>query len=229
MKILKSLNIELATLVLLVSLMIIYSHGTGLDSRLANYFYNPIDQWIYRDSFVLEKILHKGGVIVTIVILLTLLVRLLYLFKFQKNKNQSEYLSFVFLTSIFTIFTIFLLKRWSTLPCPWDSLVFGGNINPPKLMEAFAVDLPKGKCFPAGHSSGGFCFLSLYFGHTVIYGKRNFRTLIPGVVLGVTFGLTQQMRGAHFLSHDLATILITIAISWITSLIYYNYGKKYEI
>ncbi len=228
MKLYKSLNIEFAILVLIVSFMIIYSHEGGLDFSLANYFYNPVDHWKIRDSFLLEKILHKGGVILTIVILITLLVRLLYLFKFHKDIKQKEYFSFIFFTSIFTIITVFYLKRWSTLPCPWDSLSFGGEVKSPSLWRAFAVDLPKRKCFPAGHSSGGFCFLSMYFGHTVVYGKRNFKTLIPGLILGVIFGLTQQMRGAHFLSHDLVTILITITISWMISLIYNNYGKKYE-
>ena len=226
MKFSKSLNIELAVLVLILSLMIIYSHQSGLDFSIANYFFNPIDQWKYRDSFVLEKILHKGGVIVTIVILVSLLGRLFYLFKYTNDKNKIKYFSFIFFTSIFTIITIFFLKRYSTLPCPWNSIVFGGEMNTPSLWNAFSVDLPKGKCFPAGHSSGGFCFLSMYFGYTIIYGKRNFKTLIPGLVLGVAFGLTQQMRGAHYLSHDLTTILTTIAISWIASLIYYNYGKK---
>ena len=229
MKFSKSLNIEFAIIVLILSLMIFYSHGSGLDSSLASYFFNPIDQWKFRDSFILEKVLHKGGVILTIVILLGFIGRLFYILKCTKDEKQMKYFSFVLLTSTLTIITVFLLKRWSTLPCPWNSVVFGGEIKAPSILSAFAMDLPKGKCFPAGHSSGGFCFLSMYFGYTIIYGKRNFKILIPGLVLGVTFGLTQQMRGAHFLSHDLMTILITITISWITSMIYYNYGKKYEI
>ena len=229
MRIYKSLNIEFSALILIMSLLIIYSHQSTLDSSIANYFYNSIDQWKYRDQYFLEKILHKGGVILTVVILVTLLSRIFYLYKFSKDKKQLDYFSIIFLTSDCSIIVIFLLKRWSTLPCPWNSVVFGGEVNPPSLWRAFAVDLPAGKCFPAGHSSGGFCFVSMYFGYSVIYGKRNFKTLIPGISLGVIFGVTQQIRGAHFLSHDITTLLIVIIVSWMSSLIYYYCKKKYEV
>lgn len=228
MKISKSLNVEFSTLVIVVVLALIYSHGSGLDITLAGHFFNPTDQWVFRDSFILEKIFHKGGVILSTTLLIGFLCRWIYLLKFHHDKKQRDYVGFVFLSSFFIVITVFFLKRWSTLPCPWNSVAFGGSINPPSLWQAFASDLPRQKCFPAGHSSGGLCFLSMYFGHTVIYGKRNFKTLIPGLLIGVIFGITQQMRGAHYLSHDLTTILITIIISWITSLIYSAYDKKYE-
>lgn len=228
MKSSRTLNIEFVTLILILSLCIIYSHGSGPDTALAGTFFNPNEKWMFRNSFVLEKIFHKGGVIFTIVILMTLLVHLFYLFKFGHNKKQRDYVAFILLSSLLTIVTVFFMKRWSTLPCPWNSVAFGGDVNPPELFRAFSSDLPKGKCFPAGHSSGGFCFLSMYFGYTAIYGKRKFITLIPGLLIGVTFGVTQQMRGAHYLSHDISTILVTIIISWITSLIYFYYNRKYE-
>ncbi|MEA9355823.1 phosphatase PAP2 family protein [Bacteriovorax sp. PP10] len=228
MKTSKSLSIEFATLALIVSLAMIYSHESGFDIFLAGHFFNSTDQWMYRDSFVLEKILHKGGVIFSIVLLVAFLGRWLYLFKVDGDKKQRDYAGFVFLSSILTIITVFFLKRWSTLPCPWNSVAFGGGVNPPELLRAFALDLPNGHCFPAGHSSGGFCFLSLYFGYTFIYRKRNFKTLVPGLLIGTAFGMTQQMRGAHYLSHDLTTILLSITISWIMSLIYSYYDKNYE-
>lgn len=224
----KSLNIEFVVLAVIISLVMIYSHDSGLDTMLAGHFFNPADKWMYRDSFVLEKILHKGGVIFSIVILVAILGRWIYLFKFHGDKKQRDYVGFVFLASVLTIIVVFFLKRWSTFPCPWNSLAFGGDVGHQPIWKAFALELPGGKCFPAGHSSGGFCFLSMYFGYTFIYGKRNFKTLIPGLLIGVIFGLTQQMRGAHYLSHDLTTILISITCSWITSLIYSYYNNKHE-
>lgn len=226
MKTSRSLHVEFATLALIVSLAMIYSHGAGLDTILAGHFFNSTDQWMYRDSFFLEKILHKGGVILSLALLLAFLGRFLYLHKLDGDKKHRDYAGFIFLSSVLTIVTVFFLKRWSTLPCPWNSVAFGGGINPPELWKAFALDLPRGHCFPAGHSSGGFCFLSMYFGYTFIYGKRNFITLIPGLLIGAIFGITQQMRGAHYLSHDLTTILLSITLSWITSLIYSYYDKK---
>lgn len=228
MKTSKTLNTEFIILGLIIILAMIYSHESGLDTMLAAHFFNPTDKWMFRDSFVLEKILHKGGVIFSITILVAILGRWLYLFKFHGDKKQRDYAGFVLIASVLTIIVVFFLKRWSTFPCPWNSAAFGGDVNPLPLWKVFSRDLPGEKCFPAGHSSGGFGFLSMYFGYTYIYGKRNFKTLIPGLLIGITFGLTQQMRGAHFLSHDLTTIFVSISCSWITTLIYYYYNKKYE-
>ncbi len=55
--------------------------------------------------------------------------------------------------------------------------------------------------------------MGLYFSHQLTTGERRYRLLIPGVALGLIFGVTQQMRGAHFFSHDLATFLVV----WIVS------------
>ena len=38
--------------------------------------------------------------------------------------------------------------------------------------------------------------------------------LIPGLVIGISFGLAQQLRGAHFLSHD----VWSAAICWFGAL-----------
>ena len=52
----------------------------------------------------------------------------------------------------------------------------------------------------------------------------------PGSLIGFVFGLTQQMRGAHFFSHDLATILVSVFCSLFTVLIFNSvYCKTNEI
>lgn len=214
--------------ILLIALMFLF-HQTFLDEWLASHFYIKGQAWIYRDNFILEKILHKGGVIFSTAILVVMIGYWIYLWRATSDKKRRDYVGFIVVASVLTVLVVFFLKRWSTLPCPWNTLAFGGDRNSPALWEMFNKDLPNGKCFPGGHSSGGYAFLSAYFGHTFIYGKRNLKTLIPGLLIGITFGITQQMRGAHFLSHDLATILISICCSWVTSLVYSNYNKKYEI
>jgi membrane-associated PAP2 superfamily phosphatase len=213
------------TSIVLIGLMFLF-HQTFLDEWVASHFFLAPQQWIYRDNFFLEKILHKGGVILTIVLLVLFVGRWLILFKKPDQKLQRDYVGFIVIASLLTILSIFFLKQISTLPCPWNSLAFGGGANPPTLWKMFSSDLPSSHCFPGGHSSGGYAFLSIYFGFTFIYGKRMFITCLPGVLIGLTFGITQQLRGAHFLSHDVATILISILCSWLTSLIFTYRLKK---
>lgn len=210
---------------ILICLMFLF-HQTYLDEWVASHFFSVPQQWIYRDNFFLEKILHKGGVIFTIVLLALFIGRWLTLFKKSDQKLQRDYIGFIIVASLLTILSIFFLKQYSTLPCPWNSQAFGGGTIPPPLWKMFSSDLPSAHCFPGGHSSGGYAFLSIYFGFSFIYGKRMFITCLPGVLIGLTFGITQQLRGAHFLSHDIATILISILCSWLTSLIFTYRLKK---
>jgi membrane-associated PAP2 superfamily phosphatase len=213
--------------ILLIGFMFLF-HQTHLDEWLAGHFYSRPTSWMYRNNFILEKVLHKGGVIFSSTILAIVAGYWLYLWKVQGDVKIRDYLAFIFVASVLTIITVFFLKRWTTLPCPWDAQAFGGDRSPLALWQMFSSGLPKGKCFPAGHSSGGYGLISVYFGYTFIYGVRNFKTLIPGLLIGITFGITQQMRGAHFLSHDLATIFISICCSWFSSRVIFYYNKIYE-
>ena len=200
-------------------------HQTSLNEILAGQFYTLKAHWIYRDNFVLEKIFHKGGVLFTVAIIFAIFVRLLYICKNAEKKQQKNFLAFVLASTLLSISVIAILKRTSTLPCPWDSTIFGGTSLTLPIWKMFSSDFPNAQCFPAGHSSAGFSFLSFYYSYLLVYRKRNFMLLLPGLIIGIVFGITQQMRGAHFMSHDLATIFITIWMSWVTYSIYTLYNK----
>lgn len=213
--------------IIFFGLMVLF-HESFIDERVASLFFSSGD-WVYRNNFFLEKILHKGGVIFSTAILVGILAYAIFVMITKpQDKKLRDYLVFSFSGAIITILVVFFLKRSSTFPCPWDSIGFGGGVTRPGILQMFSPLLSKERCFPGGHSSGGYGLLSLYFGYLFIYGKRNLATLLPGVIIGVVFGLTQQARGAHFLSHDMATIFISILSSWVTSWIYYYYNLKHE-
>lgn len=95
------------------------------------------------------------------------------------------------------------LKQMSPYHCPWDLLEFGGHAPYVPLLAALPTGVTAGKCFPAGHASGGFVLMALYF---VYAGKRPRLArawLWGGLALGLLMGIGQQLRGAHFLSHTL--------------------------
>jgi len=75
-----------------------------------------------------------------------------------------------------------------------------------------------GHCFPSGHASGGFALLALYFAAYPHVTKNAWRFLLPGILLGTSFGLAQQLRGAHFLSHDVWTAFLC----WFMSLLIFS-------
>ena len=213
-------------LICMVFLMILF-HQTSLDEWLAAHFYSSKDLWIYRDNFFFEKVLHKGGVLFSGTVIVGLIVALISVCKNPAKRQIQNYLSFSLIATLLTIILVFLLKRITTFPCPWNSLPFAeGGALVPSLTQMFSSDFPNPRCFPSGHASAGYSFLSLYFGYTYVYGKRNFWALIPGISLGLIFGIAQQMRGAHYMSHDFATIIISIFSSWLTLLVYTYYDKE---
>ncbi len=214
---------EIFVLIFIALGLMFFFHLSGLDEMLSSLFFDPQLRWIYRDHFILENILHKGGVWLTITIFLWIIFQCISSYK-VKNKEKCVYYLLVLIASITSVLLVALLKKYTTFPCPWDVTIFGGGRTLISFTELFSSELPNGHCFPAGHSSGGFCFLSFYFVSLALSGKRDVRKLSVGLGLGLLFGLTQQMRGAHFASHDMATLALTIFIPWLTTWVYCRYN-----
>lgn len=101
-----------------------------------------------------------------------------------------------------------LIKRASGTSCPWDLASFGGTASYVSHWQWGVRDGGGGHCFPAGHASTGFAFLSGWFWLRRSAPKAAMAWLVCALVLGFGLGLVQQMRGAHYLSHTLWTAWI---------------------
>ncbi|MEN5062124.1 phosphatase PAP2 family protein [Luteimonas sp. TWI1416] len=103
------------------------------------------------------------------------------------------------------------LKAHTGIDCPWDLQRYGGT-RP--WLPAFAprpASMGKAACFPAAHASAGYAWVAAYFACSAAGpALRRWRhlALAVGLVLGLSFGGVQQMRGAHFLSHDLWSLTL---------------------
>lgn len=94
---------------------------------------------------------------------------------------------------------------------------YGGDVPYVKLFATYpANDRPadRGRGFPAGHASGGFALLGLY-------GLRRTRAWRWGAVAlglgaGWWMGGYQMLKGAHYLSHTVATMLL----AWVVVLLW---------
>ena len=106
------------------------------------------------------------------------------------------------------------IKSWSNMDCPWDLLRYGGDRPFVGLLSLRPMGLGRGACFPAGHASAGYSWMALYFFFLAVHPRLRWLGLSAGVAAGLLFGFSQQLRGAHFLSHD----AWTAAICWLTSL-----------
>ncbi|MCG9721231.1 phosphatase PAP2 family protein [Shewanella sp. Isolate7] len=191
-----------------------------LDIALGQWLFrleDGVDGWPLRNAWLTEKLIHVGGR--NLVILLGVIVLSLLGLSYKKPalKAYRRGLAFLFMSVLTSVILVRLGKSWVHLDCPWHLKIFGGSADYFSLFSGqFDADSP-GQCFPAGHSSGGYAWVALYF-FALAYGPR-FRWigLGFGLLLGLTFGIAQQLRGAHFISHD----VWTLTISWFSALAWY--------
>lgn len=202
----------------LFALASFFSLQSGLDQWVADAIYTfeggvgkgfPL-----RHNFWLETIVHDGGRM--LVKRLWFLNLLLLIFSFFVKSLRRHRWAFIYIAvaTLITTGVISALKHLTTLPCPQSLLKYGGHNRWVTIWQMFSSKLPAGNCFPAGHASGGYAWLCLAFVFPYL-SKSFYWMLLPGTFLGLTFGIAQQFRGAHFLSHD----LLTIALSWLSSAI----------
>ena len=105
------------------------------------------------------------------------------------------------------------IKKVSGIHCPSELSRYGGEHPYRNLFSRRPKDPDQlGHCFPAGHASGGFALLGLYF------VARNERAKKAGLALGLGagwfMGAYQMLVGAHFLSHTVTTMIL----GWILTL-----------
>lgn len=97
-----------------------------------------------------------------------------------------------------------VLKTLTGIYCPRQLLLFGGEAPYRHLLSLFSGG--GGRCFPGGHASGGFALTMLFF----CLSGRGARSLALAatLIIGWTMGLYQMMRGEHFLSHTIMSMLL---------------------
>lgn len=187
---------------------------SSLDLWLADKWYVlEGHQWAWKRSWVSYHLIHHYGklVIVSFGVLLLLLIVLSY---FRKALRLWRIPMIYLLTTMAAVpGAIVVLKNLNTAACPWDLSRYGGSLPYLHPLDNQFGLVDTGHCFPAGHASGGFILLAIYFAG-LMFVKRPAWLLLPGFVVGTVFALGQQSRGAHFLSHD----IWTLSICWFGSL-----------
>lgn len=109
------------------------------------------------------------------------------------------------LTTLATLLVVSTIKLHSHTSCPWDLQQFGGAASYVSHWAWGVRDGGTGGCFPAGHASAGFAFIGGFFAFRHVLPATARRWLAGAMVAGFVFGLAQQIRGAHYMSHTLWT------------------------
>lgn len=209
-----ALGIPLAMMVLLLLV-----EPTGLDFALARLFYVPGTGFIGRHSFWLEDILHDRAK--QAVILLGVMAIAGYLLSCLPTRLRAwrRLLGYLVLALALCTSIVTPLKALTGVHCPWSLTEFGGSeAYSPLLGERASTEKP-GRCWPGGHASAGFSLLALYFALRDRRPRAARIALATAVGLGALFSLGRMMQGAHFLSHNIWTLLF----DWLICVLSYRW------
>ncbi len=190
-------------------------HG---DQWLADRIYDWGGQrWALRNAVLTQDLIHLVGRDASVMAWLAVLAAWSVARCRESLRPLRRPLAYLLIAVALSTGLVAWVKSWSNMDCPWDLLRYGGERPYIGLMQLRPIGIGRGVCFPAGHASGGYAWLSLYFFLCMVRPRWRYWGLAAGAVLGLVFGISQQLRGAHFVSHD----VWTAGICWATALALY--------
>lgn len=185
-----------------------------LDKALADLLYTlEGGRWLFKDHWFFADLLHTGGRRFSILLLLLVLALLVASFFVAWLKPYKRVLGYLTLAPLCATLLVSSLKQATGIDCPWDLAPYGGDLPYVPLLSALMNDAGEGACFPAGHASAGYAWVAVYFAAALVCPRWKWRLLGIAMTLGLVFGVCQQLRGAHFLSHD----LWSLTLCWCTA------------
>ena len=200
-----SSHLLLPTLIFIAALLL--CHGFDLDPELAEFFYDRnLQEWPWTHSLLAEPIIHDGGrkLVISVAAICLLIIAESYSNAVLIRWRRAA----LYLLLCISLGTGLAAGGKSLLNrhCPWSLQEYGGDqIEQPWFHAPSDVPMKqkRGRCFPAGHASGGFVMTAFYY---LFYGRNRARSragLLFGLGLGTLFSFGQMARGAHFLSHNI--------------------------
>lgn len=184
------------------------------DFRWANWLYAlEGHRWALKSAFVTEQLIHKSGRELSTLAWLAVVVAWAVTWRWPEYRHARRPLAVLAVSVLLATSLVGWIKSWSNMDCPWDLLQYGGHRPFVALWEARPAALGPNRCFPAGHASAGYAWTALYFFCLAVRPSWRWTGLATGVVMGLVFGVSQQLRGAHFLSHDVWSALLCWSVA----------------
>ena len=209
----------MATAPFFLILTAIFFEYSGFDIWWIAHFYDAqTHSWPFRDHWLFETVIHQWGRGLDLAAGLVWLVFFALSFLSPTLKNHRRLMVYFLVATGAGPLLVGAGKHLTHIYTPWDLALFSGTLPHIRLFDPVPQGLGVGQAFPAGHASGGYAFLSLYFVMEHLDCSRRIYGLMTGLGLGLIFGLGQQIRGAHFPSHD----LFTLVICWYAALVFYR-------
>ena len=189
-----------------------------IDIWLADKFYAlEGGTWALKNAWVTSTLIHQTGKKLSLLIAAIILATLAFSYISKYLRQYRRELAYLLLAAGGGSVLISILKNISHVSCVWDFSRYGGTLEYTDVYIQI-LNMRGDNCFPAGHASGGYAWLAFYF--LGVYKQSTWRWAGLSFALGVglIFGISQQLRGAHFITHDFWTLVIC----WFFSLLVFK-------
>ncbi|KXO85915.1 hypothetical protein AYK86_02485 [Acinetobacter venetianus] len=204
---------------LLISFFIllwVFPVGGSIDLYLIQPWVGTFGDFALKGDWYLAKLNHSYVKQIITVVYVTFFILWALSFKVEKFKAKRWQYGYMFWVSMLCTCIVGFMKAHSAHACPWAMTH--------ETATGFVWDFSAtaGHCFPGGHASTGFALITGYFVYRLDQKGRAWFYLFASVILGFAMGWAQMMRGAHFLSHNLWTGWICLAINFVVYAITYK-------
>jgi membrane-associated PAP2 superfamily phosphatase len=198
---------------------------SAADLWLADHIYRwEGGAWRWRQAWLTVRVIHDGGRALVGVAALALAGGVVWAQVTRQGRPWRSGLWYVVCAVLGSALLVYVLKALTHVDCPWSLARYGGTKAYVPLWAALPAGVKPGVCFPAGHASAAYAWFGLYYGCVRCAPRWRWRALCGVVLLGLTFGIGQQLRGAHFLSHDVATM----GLCWLWATLLYLWWFRAE-
>ena len=191
-------------------LLILCWEGLGGDTLITALIASPDTGFSLRAHPLLVQGLHEGGRLASAALLVLLVIDALRCHRTGPT-SRARWMSIAVVVGC--MLNVSVIKRISLTSCPWDVAAFGGQFPYVPHWPWTGTDGGPGHCFPSGHASAAFGYFARVFLWRPYAPRRAAWILALVGMAGMLLGLTQVLRGAHYLSH----VFWTAWICWMVS------------
>ena len=193
-------------LILMFGLLLLVEF-THWDEWISGFAYDPgLQAFPMKRNFLFDTVLHDWARNIPIGVAVCSLIALASTV-FRPSVLLRQMAIFTFVSMLFSTGLVALLKSNSLTHCPYDIVRYGGQFQDVGLLDFGARFQEAGKCWPSGHASSGFSLLALYFVSRIYKPEYRIPALMIALTIGFLFTASQTIRGAHYFSHGLWSLL----------------------
>jgi len=222
-------QIVLTAVILLLS--IIFFGISTFDIQIQDFFFHPRTHTWYLNGDIepYHFLFYSGIKKLLIFIAVCFLIALLFFHKKPLIQTYKKGIIIVILSAIFVPIAVGALKKTTNMPCPKHEIRYGGDRLRTAVWQSYPPKYASKKkiaCWPAGHASGGFALMSLFF---LFKRRRNkYIALFFALIVGWSMGSYKMIIGDHFFSHTWITMVLAWLIILSSNLMVEWYAKKFN-